>query len=73
MKNKLTEQKINEFLTKALTAILTKRASKTLQKLQSSDPVIKRELDNIGKAADSLRKSFEKKYGKEYTDKVLGK
>jgi len=71
MKNKLTEQKINEFLTKALTAIINKRASKTLQKLQSSDPVIKRELDNIGKAAERARKAFEKKYGKEYTDKVF--
>ena len=73
MKNKLTEQKINEFLTKALTAIINKRASKTLKKLQSSDPVIKRELDNIGKAADGARKALEKKYGKDYADKVFGK
>jgi len=73
MKNKLTEQKINEFLTKALTAILTKRASKTLEKLMKTNPDVKKGINLINQGAEEIRKRLEKKYGKEYADKVLSK
>jgi len=73
MKNKLTEQKINEFLTKALTAILTKRASKTLDKLMKKNPDVKKGINLINQGAEEIRKRLEKEYGKEYADKVLSK
>ena len=73
MKNKLTEQKINEFLTKALTAILTKRASKTLDKLMKTNPDVKKGINLINQGAEEIRKRLESKYGKEYADKVLSK
>lgn len=73
MKNKLTEQKINEFLTKALTAILTKRASKTLDKLMKTNPDVKKGVNLINQGAETLRKDLERKFGKEYADKAFGK
>ena len=73
MKNKLTEQKINEFLTKALTAILTKRASKTLDKLMKTNPDFKKGVNLINQGAETLRKDLERKFGKEYADKAFGK
>ena len=59
MKNKLTEQKINEFLTKALTAILTKRASKTLDKLMKTNPDVKKGINLINQGAEEIRNNEE--------------
>lgn len=63
MKNKLTEHKINEFLTKALTAILTKRASKTLDKLMKTNPDVKKGINLINQGAEEIRKDLERKFG----------
>ena len=57
MKKTLTkEQKINEFIGKALSALLNKRASKTLDKLMKNDPKLKKHVDAMGSHA---RKALE--------------
>jgi|TARA_R100001463_G_scaffold24480_1_gene58262 chromosome condensin MukBEF ATPase and DNA-binding subunit MukB len=56
MKNKLTnEQKINEFIGKALQMFLSKKASKTLSNLQKSNPKIQKSLSSFEKNAQELK------------------
>ena len=62
MKKTLTkEQKINEFIGKALSALLNKRASKTLDKLMKNDPKLAKHVDNMGTIAKRLQKSLDGK------------
>jgi len=62
MKKKLTkEQKINEFIGKALSALLNKRASKTLATAMKNDPQLKKDISDMGDIARRLRKSLASK------------
>ena len=66
MKNKqlTTEQKLNEFMKKALASILNKKASKTLATLVKADPELKRSYNKFFDGADEMKRLLAKKYGK---------
>ena len=56
MKKTLTkEQKINEFIGKALQMILSKKASKTLSNLQKNDRGVQKALSDFEKNAQELK------------------
>jgi len=62
MKKKLTkEQKINEFIGKALSALLNKRASKTLAKAMKNDSELNKHLNDMDAIATRLRKRLASK------------
>jgi hypothetical protein len=62
MKKKLTkEQKINEFIGKALSAFLNKRASKSLAKAMKNDPQLKKHLDDMDVSARRLKDLMKQK------------
>jgi len=62
MKKTLTkEQKINEFIGKALQMFLSKKASKTLDKLQRQDPRLNQLVDDMDARAQRLRDYIKKK------------
>jgi len=62
MKKTLTkEQKINEFIGKALSALLNKRASKTLAKAMKNDPILNKHINDMGVSARKLKDLLDKK------------
>jgi len=62
MKKKLTkEQKINEFIGKALSALLNRKASKTLAKAMKNDPELNKHVNNMGVSARKLQDLLNKK------------
>ena len=60
-------------LTRFLSWILTIVAGKKLDKLMKTNPDVKKGKKLIDEAAEEIRTRLEKKYGKEYADKVLSK
>tara|TARA_A100001515_G_scaffold72380_1_gene57624 strand:+ start:666 stop:890 length:225 start_codon:yes stop_codon:yes gene_type:complete len=72
MKNKLTtEQKINEFIGKALANFLTKRASKALAKSMKNDPELTRLMGDLDKVSGKIKDKLQKKFGTTDTKKIL--
>jgi len=62
MKKTLTkEQKINEFIGKALSAFLNRKASKALSKAMQDNPQLKKDLNDMGTIARRLQKSLDSK------------
>lgn len=62
MKKTLTkEQKINEFIGKALQMILSKRASKTFANLQKQDPKLSKLIDDMDARAKKIQDYVNKK------------
>jgi len=66
MKNKqLTfEQKLNEFVGKALQSYFSRKGSQILNTILKSDPSIKKSWDDFYQAADEFKEMMAKKYGK---------
>ncbi len=72
MKNKLTEQqKLNEFVSKLFTALLNKKAQKMFNKLQSSDPEIRKGIKDLNNSVDDIKQAIIKRYGKERAQKIF--
>ena len=62
MKKKLTkEQKINEFIGKALSAFLNRNGSKALAKAMKNDPELNKHLKDMDAIATRLRKRLASK------------
>ena len=70
MKNKqlTTEQKLNEFMKKALASILNRKASKVLATLIKKDPQLQKSYDKFFDSADEMKRLLAKKYGKNSPD-----
>ena len=70
MKNKqlTTEQKLNEFIGKALQSYFSRRGSKILSKIIKSDPSIKKSWEDFYKAGDEFKEMMAMKYGKNSAD-----
>ena len=72
MKNKLTEQqKLNEFVSKLFTTLLNKKAQKTFNKLQSSDPEITKGIKDLNNSVVDIKQAIIKRYGKERAQKIF--
>lgn len=66
MKNKqLTfEQKLNEFVGKALQSYFSRKGSKILSGILKADPTIKKSWEKFYKAGDEFKEMMAKKYGR---------